>query len=76
MRVSVNAARNTSRARDRLEHFYRLKQHCLGYLEQHCLGYLAHASYFLGDETSGTVIIVDPQCDTRGPVRIRTLKYV
>src|SRR6202046_469003 len=32
-------------------------------LKQYYLGYLAHASYLLGDETSSTAIIVDPQRD-------------
>ena len=32
-------------------------------LKQYYLGCLAHASYLLGDETSGTGIIVDPQRD-------------
>src|SRR5271165_6136649 len=32
-------------------------------LKQYYLGCLAHASYLLGDETSGTAIIVDPQRD-------------
>src|SRR5260221_14351305 len=32
-------------------------------LKQYYLGCLAHASYLLGDETSSTAIIVDPQRD-------------
>src|SRR6202008_3607282 len=32
-------------------------------LKQYYLGCLAHASYLLGDETSATAIIVDPQRD-------------
>src|ERR1041384_1838364 len=32
-------------------------------LKQYYLGCLAHASYLLGDETSGTGIVVDPQRD-------------
>ncbi|MGJ5820239.1 rhodanese-like domain-containing protein [Paludibaculum fermentans] len=32
-------------------------------LKQYYLGCLAHASYLLGDETSGTAIVVDPQRD-------------
>jgi len=32
-------------------------------LKQYSLGCLAHASYFLGDEESGTAVIVDPQRD-------------
>jgi hydroxyacylglutathione hydrolase len=34
-------------------------------LKQYYLGCLAHASYLLGDETSSTAIIVDPQRDTQ-----------
>ena len=30
-------------------------------LKQYYLGCLAHASYLLGDEASGTAIVVDPQ---------------
>jgi hydroxyacylglutathione hydrolase len=33
-------------------------------LKQYYLGCLAHASYLLGDEESGTAVIVDPQRDT------------
>jgi rhodanese-related sulfurtransferase/glyoxylase-like metal-dependent hydrolase (beta-lactamase superfamily II) len=33
-------------------------------LKQYYLGCLAHASYLLGDEGSGTAVIVDPQRDT------------
>jgi glyoxylase-like metal-dependent hydrolase (beta-lactamase superfamily II) len=32
-------------------------------LKQYYLGCLAHASYLLGDETSSTAIVVDPQRD-------------
>src|SRR6476646_4034743 len=32
-------------------------------LKQYYLGCLAHASYLLGDETSSTAVIVDPQRD-------------
>lgn len=32
-------------------------------LKQYYLGCLAHASYLLGDEESGTGIVVDPQRD-------------
>src|ERR1700750_345890 len=32
-------------------------------LKQYYLGCLAHASYLLGDEESGTAVIVDPQRD-------------
>ena len=32
-------------------------------LKQYYLGCLAHASYLVGDETSGTAVIVDPQRD-------------
>jgi len=34
-------------------------------LKQYYLGCLAHASYLLGDEASGTAIIVDPQRDVQ-----------
>ena len=34
-------------------------------LKQYYLGCLAHASYLLGDEESGTAVIVDPQRDTQ-----------
>ncbi len=34
-------------------------------LKQYYLGCLAHASYLLGDETSGTAIVVDPQRDVQ-----------
>jgi hydroxyacylglutathione hydrolase len=34
-------------------------------LKQYYLGCLAHASYLLGDELSGTAVIVDPQRDTQ-----------
>ena len=33
------------------------------FLKQYYLGCLAHASYLLGDEASGTAIVVDPQRD-------------
>jgi hydroxyacylglutathione hydrolase len=33
-------------------------------LKQYYLGCLAHASYLLGDEESGTAVVVDPQRDT------------
>lgn len=32
-------------------------------LKQYYLGCLAHASYLLGDETSSTAVVVDPQRD-------------
>src|ERR1700727_330907 len=32
-------------------------------LKQYYLGCLAHASYLLGDEESGTAVVVDPQRD-------------
>ncbi|HEY2019624.1 MAG TPA: hypothetical protein VGH68_00530, partial [Paraburkholderia sp.] len=32
-------------------------------LKQYYLGFLAHASYLLGDESSSTATIVDPQRD-------------
>jgi len=32
-------------------------------LKQYYLGCLAHASYFIGDETSKTAAVVDPQRD-------------
>ncbi len=35
-------------------------------LKQYYLGCLAHASYLLGDEESGTAVIVDPQRDIEG----------
>ena len=34
-------------------------------LKQYYLGCLAHASYLLGDETSGTATVVDPQRDVQ-----------
>jgi hydroxyacylglutathione hydrolase len=34
-------------------------------LKQYYLACLAHASYLLGDEASGTAIVVDPQRDIR-----------
>jgi hydroxyacylglutathione hydrolase len=34
-------------------------------LKQYYLGCLAHASYLLGDETSGTGVVVDPQRDVQ-----------
>jgi len=34
------------------------------FLKQYYLGCLAHASYLLGDEETGTDIIVDPQRDS------------
>jgi hypothetical protein len=34
------------------------------FLKQYYLGCLAHASYLLGDEETGTDIIVDPQPDS------------
>ena len=33
-------------------------------LRQFYLGCLAHASYVIGDETTGTAAVVDPQRDT------------
>jgi hydroxyacylglutathione hydrolase len=33
------------------------------FLKQYYLGCLAHASYLLGDESSGTAVVVDPQRD-------------
>src|SRR5579885_2986907 len=33
------------------------------FLKQYYLGCLAHASYLLGDEASGTAVVVDPQRD-------------
>jgi glyoxylase-like metal-dependent hydrolase (beta-lactamase superfamily II) len=33
-------------------------------LQAVCLGCLAHASYIIGDEASGTAVVVDPQRDT------------
>ena len=35
-------------------------------LKQYYLGCLAHASYLLGDEASGTAVVVDPQRDVAG----------
>ncbi len=32
-------------------------------LKQYYLGCLAHASYLIGDEETGTVVVVDPQRD-------------
>jgi hypothetical protein len=35
-------------------------------LKQYYLACLAHASYLVGDESTGAAVVVDPQRDVRG----------
>src|SRR4029453_2898589 len=42
---------------------YVTQKECSMMLKKHYLGCLAHASYLIGDEATGTAVVVDPQRD-------------